>query len=70
MICPHCGKALNTTTFVNPMEHVQQHPTYLTFQVNAAAANSFLCTSVNHQAITLNAAAGANPFPNITFVRF
>jgi len=68
MICPHCGKELSTTTFINPMQHVQGcQPIQGVFvlNANAAAANALPVTNLNHMAVN-----GCNPIPQITFLKF
>ncbi len=70
MICPHCRKEIEQQpiTLFNPMvaNGCNPHRVDLVF-TNAAAANAFPATTINH--LALNAAAGCNPFPQVTYIK-
>ena len=73
MICPHCGKEVNTTTFVNPMACPDPKPPYLNVTVNAAQPGGFTPVGLHGQNVAqawnTNLCSGAYN-PPVTFIKF
>ncbi len=71
MICPHCGKELNTTTFINPMQHIAgcavQQPIYLNLGANGVAGGGTIFVWPNPY---INVCAGAvAQVPQVTYIK-
>lgn len=56
MNCPTCGKALDTTTFVDPMQHIQAHQVSIVLSI----PNVNACNLLPIIPITLNGAYAVN----------